>query len=66
MGAKRTHTPFMGVLYISTRVWVLRTPNAGRNMFFLTFKWQKAPKAKKIADKLFFFPKKLFLEKSRN
>ena len=30
------------VLYISTSVWVLHTPNAGWNSHFQHFKWQKA------------------------
>ena len=37
--AKRTH-----VLYISTSVWVLRTPNAGRNSHFQHFFMQKRKK----------------------
>ena len=32
---KARRTLDSNVLYISTSVWVLRTPNAGQNMFFM-------------------------------
>ena len=37
------------VLYILTSVWVLRTPNAGRNGHFQHFFCKKAQKSKKFA-----------------
>ena len=47
------------VLYISTSVWVLRTPNAGRMSHFQHFLCKKAEKNKKFAAK--FCKKQFFL-----
>ena len=38
-----------GVLYISTSVWVLHTPNAGLNSHFQHFFYNKAKISKKFA-----------------
>ena len=37
----------LGVLYISTSIWVLRTPKAGQNMLFTCFLCKKAEKGRK-------------------
>ena len=47
------------VLYISTSVWVRRTPNAGRNSHFQCFLCKKAEKNKKFEAK--FCKKHVFL-----
>ena len=48
-----------GVLYISTSVWVLRTPNTGRNNNFQHFLCKKAKKARNLQQN---FEKKPFFE----
>ena len=40
------------LLYISTSVWVLRTPNAGRNSHFQCFLRKKAKKRQEICSKI--------------
>ena len=35
------------LMYNLTRVWMLRTPNAGLNLYFQHFLWQKAEKMQK-------------------
>ena len=45
---KTTNIKMMNlVLYISTSVWVLRTPNTGKNIVFLHFSCQNAEKGEK-------------------
>ena len=52
------------LLYISTSVWVLRTPNAGPNSHFQRFLLQKAKKSKKFAAN--FCKKQVFLSLHQN
>ena len=52
---KKNQSALLHLLYILTSVWVLRTPNAGRNSHFQRFWLQKARKSKKFAAKNRFF-----------
>ena len=43
---------YFQLLYISTRIWVLHTPNTGRNMLFQLVLWKKAKKARKKRERI--------------
>ena len=51
------------LLYISTSVWVLHTPNIGRKSHFQRF-WQKAKKARNLQEN--FAKKHVFLSLHQN
>ena len=48
------------ILNISTRVWVLHTPNAGQNMLFQCFLWKKLKKEETARNLTQNWAKKLF------